>query len=100
MRKTAYKEEEMRKVYSDWQRSGLSKKDYCRVKNLPISTFHYWAKKFRSAEAIRAGHDFIELDLPQPQEVPLMPKLEVEYPSGVKLRFYREVEANWLKTLL
>jgi len=90
----------MRGIYSAWQGSGLSKKVYCRGKGLPISTFHYWAKKFRSAETITAGHDFIELDLPQANAVPLVPKLEIEYPSGVKLRFYREVEVNWLKTLL
>lgn len=94
-----YTEAEMLGVYSDWQGSGLSKKVYCQNKGLAISTFHYWTKKFRS-EGTPSERGFIELSLPQLQEVPLVPKVEIEYPSGVKLRFYREVEANWLKTLL
>jgi hypothetical protein len=99
MKKTRYTEHEMRGVYSDWQGSGLSKKVYCQSKELAISTFHYWAKKFRS-EGTTSERGFVELDLSQPQEVPLVPKVEIEYPSGVKLRFYREVEVNWLKTLI
>lgn len=89
----------MRDVYFDWQGSGLSKKRYCQSKALAISTFHYWAKKFRP-EGTTAEQGFIELDLPQSQELPLVPKVEIEYPSGIKLRFYREVEVSWLKTLL
>jgi hypothetical protein len=99
MKKTRYTEHEMRGVYSDWQGSGLSKKVYCQSKELAISTFHYWAKKFRS-EGTTSERGFVELDLSQLQEVPLVPKVEIEYPSGVKLRFYREVEVNWLKTLI
>ncbi len=89
----------MRKVYSDWQGSGLSKKVYCHGKDLAVSTFHYWAKKFRS-EGTPSERGFIELDLPHSQGVSLVPKVEIEYPSGVKLRFYREVEVSWLKILL
>jgi transposase-like protein len=39
------------KTISDWQSSGLSKKQYCQNHNLKVHTLHYWIKKFNEESA-------------------------------------------------
>ena len=96
-------------VYTDWQQSGLGKKNYCNQIGLATSTFFYWVKKFaqkteysgeRHPAECRpetyADSGFRELDFPTHAGV----VLEIEYPSGARLKLYRQVEASWIKSLL
>jgi hypothetical protein len=100
MKKTQYTEKEMLALYSDWQQSGLSKKAYCTQTNVPCSTFHYWAKKF-NLKAPSPASGFLELKIPKKDinANPLLPVVEIEYPSEVKIKFYSWPDAAWLKSL-
>ncbi len=94
--------------YKEWQESGLGKKAYCQQKGLTASTFFYWIRKlalqnqsFSPASLI----GFTELTLPAQQVAAdgvhsgsLV--LEIEYPSGARLKLYRQAEASWIKSLL
>jgi len=101
MKQTRYTEKEIQAAYSEWQQSGLSKKAFCEQAKLPCSTFHYWIKKIGS-QGRPPVPGFIEMDIIETniKPTPQAPEVEIEYPSGIKLRFYRLTDANLLKSLI
>ncbi len=91
----------MRAAYQEWQHSGLSKKEYCHKNKLPRSAFFYWIKKLGCIEILPEGN-FQEIKIPRLEtkvNYPI-PEVEIEYPSGTKLRLYRLADAAWIKPLL
>lgn len=94
MKKRQYTKEEMLAVCADWQQSGLGRKAYCSQIGLATSTFFYWVKKFKlERECIHTGCTparaadpaFTELDF-SAKDDPAGLVLEIEYPSGTKLK--------------
>jgi hypothetical protein len=95
--------------YKEWQESRVGKKAYCSKKGLTPSTFFYWIRKLalqkESFPPVSAA-SFTELTLPAPVEIVAAgpaagePLLEIEYPSGARLKLYRQTEASWIKSLL
>ncbi len=91
----------MRAAYLEWQQSGLSKKEYCHRNKLPRSAFFYWIKKLRCIESPPASN-FREIKIPRTElkaNYPI-PEVEIEYPSGTKLRIYKMADTAWIKPLL
>ena len=100
--------------YKEWQESGLGKKAYCEQKGLTASTFFYWIKKLALQKqsfptpsiSSPSAAGFTELTLPAPIQIPADEwhagevVMEIAYPSGTKLKFYRQMEASFIKTLL
>lgn len=99
MKNIRHTEEEMKVLYSNWQKSGLNKKAYCQQIGIPHATFFYWVKKLSSTEPCPAA-DFMELDLTSGLPHTASVFLELEYPSGIRLKVYRQTEASWIKSLL
>jgi transposase-like protein len=101
MKKTRYTEQEMQAAYNAWEQSGLSKKEYCQKNNLPRSAFFYWIKKLGS-KGNRSSNSFQEIKIPKAGAVPGIgaPQIEIEYPSGVKLKLYQQAEASWIKGII
>lgn len=94
--------------YADWQQSKLCKASYCQQVGLAKSTFSYWIKKLKLRErqdtsaplpAAPSAPGFIELDVSGKREQ-VCPVVEIEYPSGVSIKFYKQPEASWIKQLL
>ena len=89
--------------YKEWHESGLGKKAYCQQKGLTASTFFYWIKKLElqkeSFPPLPSAAGFTELDFSLQADTPSL-VLEIEYASGARLKFYRQVEASFLKSLL
>jgi transposase-like protein len=110
MQKTHYTKQKMLTYYKEWQESGLGKKAYCSQKGLNASTFFYWIRKLAlqnqalsaPATSLASAAGFKELILPAPVEIAATsePLLEIEYPSGARLKLYRQTEASWIKALL
>jgi len=112
--KTRYTKQKMLAYYKEWQESGLGKKAYCSQKGLTASTFFYWIRKLAlqkqsfspPAISLPSPAGFRELALPAPVEITAArpaagePLLEIEYPSGARLKLYRQAEASWIKSLL
>lgn len=103
MKKTRYTKEQMLSVYTGWQQSGLGKKAYCSQIGLATSTFFYWVKKFGLQDAYcpdaAADPGFTELAFSAKEDHAGV-VLAIEYPSGTKIKFYRQPEAKWIKSLL
>ena len=101
MKKTRYTEQEMQAAYNAWQQSGLSKKTFCQKSNLPRSAFFYWIKKLNSKEK-QSANSFQEIKIPKTEATFSLqvPQIEIEYPSGVKLKLYQQVDASWVKAII
>ena len=69
----------MLRMVSDWDQSGMSKKQYCRENGISYPKFHYWFS--RSKEDLPGRGRFIALEGPCGKG-----NIEVIYPNGVRLR--------------
>jgi hypothetical protein len=48
-----------------WQRSGISQKDFCEKKDIAYATFHYWYRKFRDVDPPdKVVSSFVPLSIP------------------------------------
>ena len=52
----ASREAHWRAVYADWEKSGLSQKDFCRQKGHSIWTFRNWRTKLKKADRSQRRH--------------------------------------------
>jgi hypothetical protein len=81
-------------LVSQWKKGGLSQKDFCSNQSIPIKTFQYWLRKFRSENKtpgfLPVAVDSPEIDIP----------MEIVYPSGVRLVIRQSVSTGELKSLL
>ena len=68
----------MLRMVSDWERSGRSKKQYCRENGIAYSKFRYWSA--RSREGLTGPVGSVALERP-----PVKEGIEVIYPNGVRL---------------
>ena len=85
--------EQMQLVINEWQTSGLSKKEFCRQRNITYQTFHYWCKRLISVPAT----GFTEIRVESSGSIG---GCEVMFPSGARVIFHKEPSAGWLRELL
>lgn len=94
-----YTEKERRQrlaLVRSFPESGLSRAEFCRRHDLPVSTFDYWRRTARieEAESTVDGH-FVEVLVEDVAKEPeWRPEMEVELPYGVKLRFFGVCQAG------
>ena len=87
--------------------SKQSQADYCKKKGIALSTFQYWAKKYREEftkdEASEETSGFIPIQVqPDPEtEQKRMPgQLHFLFPNGIQVMCPENVDPEVLKTLL
>lgn len=88
-----YTEEQMQVAINEWQTSGLSKKAFCRQRNIVYQTFHNWFKRIAKSPA----SGFTEVTLP-PNEP--YAGCEIMFPSGARMILRGEPSASWLREVL
>ena len=86
--------EKMRKLYTEWQQSDLSRKAFCKQENVNYATFNYWHKQFSSDQET----GFAEISIPLKQESDFAS--ELIFPSGARMVFHSAPLASWLKELV
>ncbi len=74
----------------------MSREAFCQKTGLKASSFHYWLKKFRDENM--AGNSFIEL--PEMEQSYGKYEMEVEFRSGIKLRFSSLVPVAYLSQII
>lgn len=80
-------------IYSRFQESGLTVKDFCANEGVAPSKFYYWQKRVRSSShpLVRNGFLALSIDKPvndEPSSIPgIENHLEITYPRGITLRF-------------
>ena len=85
--------EEMQVAIKEWQASGLSKKAFCRGRNITYQTFHYWHK--RLGETSSPGFTEVAVDSGGSAG-----KCEIVFPSGVRMILQGEPSPVWLREVL
>lgn len=85
--------EQMQLLISEWEASGLNKKEFCRERNIKYPTFQYWCKQLRSIPV--TGFAEVRIQRPEPSG-----GCEVTFPSGVRMIFHGEPSVSWLRELL
>jgi hypothetical protein len=83
--------------YSCWKKSGISKKAYCDQHGLGYHTFLYWVAKI--IPAADAGGSFSQIAL-NPDSLPSTAQIEIEYPTGTRIRLQGDFTAAYIKSLL
>jgi hypothetical protein len=94
-------EAQWRRLSTQFEQSGMTRKNFCKQEGVALSTFDLWLQKIRSTptKPVPALGRFVELCLapsvaleeaPAPSPRPAVgegPELVVELPFGVVLRF-------------
>jgi len=83
--------EQMQGIHQEWQRSGLSRKAFCKERGISYATFNYWSKRLTEP-----GPGFDEIPLNSVGDV----RLEIVFPSGTRMSFQREPSVEWLRKLV
>jgi len=88
------KESYWTEIFHEQETSGLTQKEFCRQKQIKLSTFHYWKSRLKSSEN-PAATGFIEITdapdqaCPEPEEeLPAGKHLEVRWAKGFGFRFH------------
>ncbi|MCU0431375.1 MAG: hypothetical protein MUF42_15535 [Cytophagaceae bacterium] len=84
--------EKMRKLYSQWQQSGLNRKVFCQQENINYATFNYWHKQFSTDQDM----GFTEIPIQHEPEF----ASELIFPSGARIVFHSAPSVLWLKELV
>jgi hypothetical protein len=106
-------ESSFKKLYREYQESGLSVRDFCANQNFAVSTFYNKKKQLESKESIP---EFIPLhigdqaivrtdthtEIALPNEVPINEGncLEFTFPNGTKLQVSGQIDLALLKNIV
>ena len=80
-------------VVEEYTQSGLTKTDYCKNNDIPVSTFNYWDNRLKELVGENSGSRFIELKVPGKSEsdvritesnVLFVPELGIDY-QGLRI---------------
>lgn len=74
--------EEWHEILTQWKRSGLSAKEFCRKEELQLSSFQRWQQKLDGSSE---QHDFVTVATAPPPTSSWV--LEITLPNGTKLHF-------------
>lgn len=66
----ALSDEEKRRYYMEWKRSGLKALEFCREQGLSFMNFRYWCKRFKTQEII-SSQNFCPVSVIPQEEVRL-----------------------------
>ena len=88
-------EEQILAILDEFEKSGFTQKEYCELSDINEMTFYSWMKKYRRANGDEPkGFAAVEV---MPTLVHTKQQLFAEV---VAIRLYREVSADYLKSLL
>ena len=87
--------EQMQLAINEWQTTELTKKAFCRQRNISYSTFHYWFKRLNADRGAATG--FTEIIVQGHERTG---RSEIIFSSGARMVLYGEPSASWLRELL
>ena len=53
-----YTPEQWQDIFKEWEQSGLSKTEFCNLKNFTPSTFYNWYNKLQNIDSLPDEHGF------------------------------------------
>jgi hypothetical protein len=103
---TSARAREMRRALADWQRSGLTLREFGEKRGVPLSTLSWWRRVFRDGGAedgngAAAETPVVFTEVPPPANVPGTPSvLEIVLPSGHLVRVPAGADSDTLQRVL
>jgi transposase-like protein len=98
-----------KRLYQEYQASGLNIKDFCANQGLAPSTFYYWRNKLEETSQHQPGN-FVPLvfDSNQPDQPPMKrvhsiennAAIELMFPNGTKMVLRDKIDMHLLKTIV
>ena len=88
-----------RELFTNWQRSGLSKASFCYREGISKASFYYWSKKFATdLPASNSPVGFSRIEVADP--VLPTPLARITYPSGISVELFGPLDPDRIKALL
>ena len=103
---TSVRAREMRRVLEDWQRGGLTLREFGEQRGIPVSTLRWWRRVFRAAGAEElsgsaAENAVVFTEVRPPASVGRTPTvLEIVVPSGHLVRVPAGADSVTLRQVL
>lgn len=88
---------EIKQLLQEQETGGKPVREFCKARGINESNFFNWRKKYSAGE-FQSG-DFIRLQ-PDKGSGPSLVFAEIEHPTKVVIRLYRQVDPLYLKALL
>ncbi len=83
----------------EWEQTGLSVISFCKERDLSVSSFHYWIKKYRQGKSSINQSNFVRLQIHEKGLVN-SGSCELVFPDGKRLVFHGQPEVGFLRSLL
>ena len=81
-----WKKEQIYPLLKKWKKSNQSKRDFCSIHGIKVSTFYYWLSKLGSEQLDKKRQgEFISLELTNRTKRTTPASIEIHYPNGVRL---------------
>lgn len=108
----APREQEMRRLVRDQERSGLSQREFCRRHGIALRTLTWWRRRLGRGHVDGAGprraldrRAFLEVELvsDEPQDVRVCAEtapIEIQLPGGALIRIPLDVSEEALRRIL
>ncbi len=101
MQKDEATREQMFKMITSWQQSGLTQKAFCEQNAIRYHVFHYWYKCFRNGQTPAKDEGFIPLKIQAVNSIhTASAHAELLLPDGRCLLFHQPVSSDYLKAII
>ena len=90
-----------KRIYRNWEKSGLSRREFCRQNQLAISTFHFWQKRFKENDekiTLNGTGDLVKI--PNGATKVKAEFFELEFPGGCKLHIPQNSQSSERKAII
>jgi hypothetical protein len=92
----AYTGDKWLEIFRQWEQSGLTRAEYCRMKKLAVSTFDYWRQKTRNKSTGQSDLVKVSLGTRHNRE----PALTLLLPGGYQIEVPSGYQSENLKQLI
>lgn len=99
--------EEFRRIYEDWQTSGLSVQQFCKDRGILESRFYYWKAKLKGPSQPSSCGSFIPVRMSRKSGVSLTGPAggggalcEIVYPNGVTVRVTSDMTLDQFRQMI
>ena len=87
----------MQVLIDKFNRSNVSKKQFCRQEGIPISVFYYWQKKVKQT---RKPSDKGFLPVEVNHKPTIQSSVEISFPNGVVVRLEGGSDIDMIRSLI
>jgi hypothetical protein len=89
--------QQMQALIEKFNKSNVSKKQFCRQEGIPLSVFYYWQKKFKQTGQ-PSGEGFLPVEVNH--KTSIQSSIEISFPNGVVMRLEAGCDIEMIRSLI